>query len=165
MTLPLSRLAAASRGCRLPLPCRGWHVPRRRQPSPVPLRIQQRCHLPYVMSYGHCGELGPCQTAAPVVEASEAAVIFDLHEDRLGLDRTHAPVVIVILYHKSNSYSFDDQKNSYFSSFAEDAGGCPRREPCHPRHRKRGDHERSEWWGRAIARRSPSGSSRRSKAI
>lgn len=45
------------------------------------------------MSYGYRGELRTGQLAASIVKASEAAVMLDLTEDGLRLDRAHASVV------------------------------------------------------------------------
>ena len=93
LTLPQSRLADASRGFRHPLPCRGWHVRRWRQPSPVPFRIHHGDHFLYIVGYGYRGELRTGQLASSIVKASEAAVMLDLTEDGLRLDGAHASVV------------------------------------------------------------------------
>ena len=45
------------------------------------------------MGNGHGGELSPDKPPAPIMEAFEATVVFDLPEDGFRLYRAHAPMV------------------------------------------------------------------------
>ena len=73
---------------------------------------------------------------------------------------------IVIFYHKSNSYSFDYQKNSYFIlHLPQMRSAVSSRNTCHPRQRKRGDHEAKRNGGVERSETVPEESSRRSEAI
>ena len=88
-----------------------------------------------------------------VCDAAENLSVFRLQEAFHPINRRHFVQIRISAAGVNSAGDYPGDGAGLPAHFlcrcAADASGCPLREPCHPRHRKRGDQERSDWWGRA----------------